>query len=76
MWTIPVALSNNNDEEPRERVLTGSELPKTWDAASDDHYGQYPQLLMLTGPQADEIAGVRRLAGLTFNNDKVCDSAS
>jgi integrase len=46
-------------EQPRERVLSDSELRLVWNAAGDDHFGAIIKLLMLTGQRADEIASLR-----------------
>jgi integrase len=66
-WTIgegfidanPVAGTNKPKAQPsRERVLSGTELARVWNACADDDYGRIVRLLILTGARRDEIGGM------------------
>lgn len=46
--------------QPRERVLTTSELGKVWNAAGMDTYGRIVKLLILTGQRVGEIKSLTR----------------
>ena len=48
------------DEQPRDRVLTDSELVAIWNACRDDDYGRIVRLLMLTGQRRDEVGGMAK----------------
>jgi len=54
-------LGTNRPAEPksRSRVLTDSELTKSWHACRDDDYGRIIKLLMLTAQRRDEVGGMR-----------------
>jgi integrase len=60
----PIAGLRRNDlrYQRRERVLSMDELQRVWDAANKLGYpfGEYIQLLFLTGQRRSEIAGIRR----------------
>jgi integrase len=55
----PVTGTNRNQENSRDRVLSGKELRAIWRAVPDNHYGAVVKLLMLTGQRAGEIAGLQ-----------------
>ena len=44
--------------QPRERVLSDSELARIWQACGDDDYGRCIRLLILTGARRQEIGGM------------------
>jgi integrase len=46
-------------EQPRERVLSDTELRAIWNGCLDDHYGTIIKLLLLTGCRANEIGRLR-----------------
>jgi integrase len=54
-----IATNQQADEEPRERVLTDSELATIWNALPDSDYGRIVKLLILTGQRREEIGGLR-----------------
>ena len=45
--------------QPRERVLTDSELKAAWVACRDDSFGRIVKLLILLGCRREEIGGLR-----------------
>jgi integrase len=55
----PVALTNKNVEQSRERVLSDAELVVIWNACQEDNYGRIIRILMLTGQRLSEISGLR-----------------
>jgi integrase len=61
----PVANTNKQSEQSRERVLSDCELAQIWHACLDDDYGRIIRLLLLTGCRLNEIAGLR-LAEIDF----------
>ena len=44
----------------RDRVLTGDEIVKFWQAAEAEHHAPLFKLLLLTGCRLNEVAGMRR----------------
>jgi len=54
----PVALTDKNQEQERERVLKTSELKLIWNALDADQYSDIVRLLLLTGQRRAEIAGL------------------
>ena len=55
----PVVGSNRQDQNgPRERTLSDSEIAKVWLAAPDSDYGNIVKLLILTGCRREEIGNV------------------
>jgi len=57
--TNAVIGTNIHEENPRERVLSGHELKRIWEALGSDHYAQIIKMLVLTGARANEIGGLR-----------------
>jgi integrase len=55
----PVVGTHVAPEQPRERVLSVSELAAVWRACGDDAYGAIVRVLMLTGQRREEIGGLR-----------------
>ena len=55
----PVANTNKRQEQPRDRVLTDTELSTVWRALDNSEYGVIVRLLILTGQRRNEIAGLR-----------------
>lgn len=55
----PVIGSNAPAAQPRDRVLSDSELGQIWHACPDDDYGRIVKLLTLTGQRRGEIAGMK-----------------
>jgi integrase len=56
----PVANTNKQDQQSRDRVLSDPELAVIWNACLDDDYGRIVRLLMLTGQRLTEIGDLRR----------------
>lgn len=54
----PVVNTVVHKEEARERVLTGDELKRIWNAAGDGNYGGIVRLVMLTGCRIREIGNL------------------
>jgi integrase len=69
-WAIREGIAESNPvvgtndpiagKQPRDRVLTESELRAVWKACGDDDFGRVVRLLMLTAARRDEIGGLRR----------------
>jgi integrase len=57
--TNPVAFTNKNEEETRDRVLGNAELRAIWKALPESDYGDIVRLLALTGQRREEIGGLR-----------------
>jgi integrase len=55
----PAAFTNKRAEQPRDRVLSNTELKLVWWAVNDDDYGRIVKLLILTGARAEEISGLQ-----------------
>jgi integrase len=57
------AVINTNDPaegiQPRDRVLSDSELASVWRACEDDDFGRIVKLLILTGCRREEIGGLK-----------------
>jgi integrase len=56
----PVVGTHVAPEQPRERVLSTTELTAIWRACDDDAYGAIVKLLILTGQRREEIGGLRQ----------------
>lgn len=54
----PVAGTDRNEERPRERVLSETELAAIWSACRNDSHGRILKLLILTGQRRDEVGGL------------------
>jgi len=54
----PVALTNQQPEQARDRVLSDAELVAIWNACRDDDYGRIVRLLLLSGQRLSEIANL------------------
>jgi integrase len=55
----PVVGTNKQEENgPRERALSDSELAAVWQAAPNNDYGRIVKLIMLTGCRRNEIGGL------------------
>jgi integrase len=56
----PVFATNRPyDRKARERVLTGEEIARVWNAAGNGTYGTIVKLLILTGQRREEISALR-----------------
>jgi integrase len=55
----PATFTNKAPEQPRDRVLSLSELATIWRALPDGDYGDIVKLLALTGQRAREISDLR-----------------
>jgi integrase len=56
----PVIGTNKPDDgQPRERVLSNSEIAAVWCACGDDTFGKIVRLLLLTGARRSEVCGMR-----------------
>lgn len=55
----PVANTNKRQEQPRDRVLTDTELSTVWRALDNSEYGVIIRLLILTAQRRNEIAALR-----------------
>jgi integrase len=53
----PIISTNdpNSGAQPRERVLSDSEIVRVWRACDDNHFGRIVKLLLLTGCRRNEI---------------------
>ena len=68
VWAMEQGLAEGNSvvgtrqpdtSEPRDRVLTDSELVAVWKASGDGEFGKIVKLLMLLGSRRQEIGGMR-----------------
>jgi integrase len=60
LLTNPVAGTNQQEENgPRERSLSDTEVAAVWLAAPDNDYGRIVKLLMLTGCRREEIGSLQ-----------------
>jgi integrase len=57
--TNPVVGTNLREEKPRQRVLTGAELARIWNATNEGDFGKIVRLLILTGQRRGEVGGMR-----------------
>ena len=56
----PVSLTNRPAvPQPRERVLSDSEIVEVWNVCRDDDFGRIIRLLLLTGQREDEVGSIR-----------------